>query len=175
MNFRAQTILAENLCCNREIGVIPDQLTKKKLSAFPGHNVEKTSWTTFHSWPSFMTQSWAKLKKNAKKGFKKFVKLLDHTCVCNDFTNFECEGQATGNGSYVNLQKLAWKNSWKSLWLNFFQRVFCHLEPLYDAKLDRHHHSYIYFFFCHYHLYLALLSQWLVPRVLWKFQFGYVK
>ena len=46
---RAQTILAENLCCNREIGVIPDQLTKKKLSAFPGHNVEKTSWTTFHS------------------------------------------------------------------------------------------------------------------------------
>ena len=49
-----------------------------------------------------MTQSWAKLKKNAKKGFKKFVKLLDHTCVCNDFTNFECEGQATGNGSYVN-------------------------------------------------------------------------
>ena len=54
----AQIVLAENLCCNREIGVIPDHLTKKKLSAFPGHNVEKTSWTTFHSWPSFMTQSW---------------------------------------------------------------------------------------------------------------------
>ena len=50
------------------------------------------------------------IEKNAKKGFKKFVKLLDHTCVCNDFTNFECEGQASGNGSYVNLHKLVqWK------------------------------------------------------------------
>ena len=55
--------------------------------------------------------SWAKFKKTAKKGFKKFVKSLDHTCVSNDFTNFECEGQATGNRSYVNLQKLAMKNS----------------------------------------------------------------
>ena len=51
-------------------------------------------------------------KKNAKKEFKNFVKLLNHTCVCNDFTNLGCEGQATGNGSsYVNLQKLAMKNS----------------------------------------------------------------
>ena len=43
--------------------------------------------------------------------FKKFVKLKDHTYACNDLTNFECEVQATGNGSYVNLQKLPWKNS----------------------------------------------------------------
>ena len=42
--------------------------------------------------------------------FKKFVKLLGHTYVCNDFTSFECEAQATGNGNYVNLQKIAWKN-----------------------------------------------------------------
>ena len=34
-----------------------------------------------------------------------------HTCACNRLTNFECEAQATGNGSYVNLQKLAWKKS----------------------------------------------------------------
>ena len=37
--------------------------------------------------------------------FKKFVKLTNHTCACNDLTNFECEAQATGNGSYVKLQK----------------------------------------------------------------------
>ena len=43
---------------------------------------------------------------------KKIVKLTDHTCACKNLTNFECEAQATGNGSYVNLQKLAWKNSW---------------------------------------------------------------
>ena len=77
------------------------------------------------------TTIWPNSKKTAKKGFKKFVKLLDHTFVCNDFTNFECEGQATGNGSCVNLQKLAIKNSLKSLWSNlFFSAVFCHLEPL---------------------------------------------
>ena len=50
-------------------------------------------------------------KKPPKRNFKKFVKLLDYTCVCNDFTNLECEAQAIGNGTYVNLQKLAMKNS----------------------------------------------------------------
>ena len=44
-------------------------------------------------------------------GFKKIVKLTDHACVCNDLTSFESEAQAPGNGSYVNLQKPAWKNS----------------------------------------------------------------
>ena len=39
------------------------------------------------------------------------VKLTDHTCACNDLTNFEHEVQETGNGSYVNLQKLAMGNS----------------------------------------------------------------
>ena len=43
--------------------------------------------------------------------FNKFVKSTDHTCACNDLTSFECEAQATGNGSYLNLQKLAWKTS----------------------------------------------------------------
>jgi hypothetical protein len=56
-----------------------------------------------------LLHNWAKFKKPAKKRFKKIVKLSDHTCACNDLTNFECEAQATG--SYVNLQKLAWKNS----------------------------------------------------------------
>ena len=37
---------------------------------------------------------------------KKFVKLTDHTCACNNWTNFECEVQVTGNGSYVNLQNI---------------------------------------------------------------------
>ena len=53
----------------------------------------------------------ANFQKPAKVKVEKFVKLTDHTCACNNLTNFECEAQATGNGSYVNLQKLAWKNS----------------------------------------------------------------
>ena len=43
---------------------------------------------------------------------KKIVKLTDHTSACNSLTNFEYEPHAmTGNGNYVNLQKLGWKNS----------------------------------------------------------------
>jgi hypothetical protein len=42
---------------------------------------------------------------------KKIVKLMDHTCAYNGLTNFECEAQATGNGSCVNMQNLAWKKT----------------------------------------------------------------
>ena len=58
-----------------------------------------------------LPHSWAKLQKPAKNEIQKFVKLMDHTRACNDLTSFECEAQAPGNGSYVSLQKLAWKNS----------------------------------------------------------------
>ena len=79
--------------------------------------------------------NWAKLKKNAKKGFKKFVKLLDHTCVCNDFTNFECEGPGIRKRKLCKFtQTCAMENSWKSLWLNLFWAIFCHLEPLCATK-----------------------------------------
>ena len=42
--------------------------------------------------------------------FEKFVKLTDHTYTCNDLTNFEYvvpDIDITGNGNYLNLQKLA--------------------------------------------------------------------
>jgi hypothetical protein len=65
---------------------------------------------------------WAKLKKPAKKRYKKFVKLSDHTCACNDLTNFECEAQAIAE---TCMEKLV-----KSLWMNFFSAVFRHSEPL---------------------------------------------
>ena len=39
------------------------------------------------------------------------MKITDHTCACNDLTSFEYESKAPENGSYVNLQKLPWKNS----------------------------------------------------------------
>ena len=34
-------------------------------------------------------------KNPPKMRFKTFVKLTDHTCACNDLTNFECEVKAT--------------------------------------------------------------------------------
>jgi hypothetical protein len=42
-------------------------------------------------------------KKNLPKiGLEKFVTLTDHTCVCNDLTNFEYGAHVmTGNGTYV--------------------------------------------------------------------------
>ena len=56
--------------------------------------------------------SWAKLQKPAKNVILKIVKLTDHTCACNNLTNFESEVQAKtrGNGSYENVLKLVWKN-----------------------------------------------------------------
>ena len=42
--------------------------------------------------------------------FEKFVKLMDYTCACNNLTNSKSEAQATINESYMNFQKLAWKN-----------------------------------------------------------------
>ena len=56
----------------------------------------------------------------------------DYTCACKDLTNFECEGQAIGN--YVNLQKLAWKNSWNH-WVNLFSAGFSFLEPPWVGRL----------------------------------------
>ena len=51
------------------------------------------------------------------------MKLTDHTCACNNSTSFECEVQAPGNKSYINLQKLAWKNSWKHFEWTYIRRV----------------------------------------------------
>ena len=58
--------------------------------------------------------------KNAPKiRFKKVVKITDHTCACNDLTNFEYEGHSTtGNGSYVNLQETCLEKLVKSLQVN---------------------------------------------------------
>ena len=54
---------------------------------------------------------------------------MNHTRDCNDLTKFECEAQATGNRSYVKLQKHTWKNSWNHLgWTSYFRRVFAILN-----------------------------------------------
>ena len=51
-------------------------------------------------------------KKPAKNEIQKFVKWTDRTNAYYDLTNFEGEAQAmTGNGSYLNMLKLACKNS----------------------------------------------------------------
>ena len=52
------------------------------------------------------------LEKNPPKTrLKKFVKMTHLTCPRNSLTNFEYEAHArTGNGSYGNLLKLAYKN-----------------------------------------------------------------
>ena len=70
------------------------------------------------------THNWANCQKPAKNEIQKFVKLTDRTCACNVLTNFECEVQATGNGSYVNLQKLLMENLVKSPWANLYLADF---------------------------------------------------
>ena len=52
--------------------------------------------------------SCAKRQKPAKNEIQKIVKLTDHTYTSNDLTNFEYVVlDINGNGSYLNLQKLA--------------------------------------------------------------------
>ena len=50
----------------------------------------------------------AKRQEPTKNQIEKFVKLTDHACACNDLTSFKYEKhEITGNGSYLNMQKLA--------------------------------------------------------------------
>jgi hypothetical protein len=44
-------------------------------------------------------------KSPPKMRYLKIVKLTNHACACNDLTNFECEAQATGNGSCEKLAR----------------------------------------------------------------------
>ena len=66
----------------------------------------------------------SKVKNPPKITFEKFVKLTDHTCACNNLTSSEYDVHGmTGNGSYLIIQKLAWKNLWNHFKLTYFWRV----------------------------------------------------
>ena len=52
------------------------------------------------------------------------MKLTDHTCACNDLTNFEREAQATEDGSYVNMQNFNGKTREITLVQLIFWRFF---------------------------------------------------
>ena len=79
----------------------------------------------------FTAHNWAKSKKNRQKRVQKFREIVESYLCKQRFHKFWM--WRAGNRKrklckfYRNLQ---WKNSWKSLWLNFFSAVFCHLEPL---------------------------------------------
>ena len=78
---------------------------------------KKRRWVERHTF-------WTNCKNPPKITFEKFVKLSGHTCVCNDLTSFEYEVQGmTGNGSYLKMQKLAWRNSWNHFKLTYCWRV----------------------------------------------------
>ena len=69
-------------------------------------------------------------KNPLKIRFRKIVKLTGHTCVCNDLTNFECEAQATGNGSSEHFWETCMENLVNHLGWTKFLVGFHHLEPL---------------------------------------------
>jgi hypothetical protein len=58
-----------------------------------------------------LPHSWSKWQKSAYNWIQKFVKLTDKTYACNSLTNFEYYVPSmTGNGNYMNLLELPWKN-----------------------------------------------------------------
>ena len=69
-------------------------------------------------------------QKPAKNWTKKVVKSTDHTYACSSLTNFQyVKNQIIGTGNYVNLLKLAWKNSWNRFNWTYFQRVLAWWNP----------------------------------------------
>jgi hypothetical protein len=52
-------------------------------------------------------ESWIIFQKPAKKKFKKFVKLMNNTCTCNDLSSFEHKTHSKETEINVNLLKLA--------------------------------------------------------------------
>ena len=72
--------------------------------------------------------------------FKKFVKLADHTYVCNDLKSFGYEAHIkTGNGNYENMPNLYRKKLLKKLWVNLLLAGFSYSEPLCGAIAALNH------------------------------------
>ena len=67
--------------------------------------------------------SWTKLKKPAKNKVKKFVKLMNHTCTCNDLTSFEYKTHSPET-------EICLEEHVKSHQVNSFLAGFSYLEPL---------------------------------------------
>ena len=65
-----------------------------------------------------------------KMRFKKFVKMTDHTCSCNDLTNFWYETRNERKWKLFEYAGLWFEKLMKSLWVNLFLAGFSHLEPL---------------------------------------------
>ena len=97
-------------------------------------------WVALPVAPARSSGPWRTARPNCKNPpkmrFKKFVKLTDHTQACNDLTNFEYVVHAmTGNGCYLNLQKLACKNSWNQFGWNYFRLVLAVAVPMVAGNL----------------------------------------
>ena len=123
-----------------------------------------------------------------KMRFKKFVKMTDHTCSCNDLTNFWYETRNDRKRKLFEYAGIWMEKLVKSLWVNLFLAGFSHLEPLCDATTKSsswsefflHCNSFIISFYysldrqkCHIwlHLYVAVfeglfVASWLC-QILW--------
>ena len=51
------------------------------------------------------------ITETRQKKSKKFAKLRNHTCTCNNLTSFEYKTHSQETEIVVNLLKFAWKNS----------------------------------------------------------------
>ena len=81
-----------------------------------------------HKSCTYIAQLW-QTSKTRQKLIEKFVKLMDHSCACNDLTSFEYEVHGmTGNGSYFNIAETCMKKFVKSLQVNLFLAGFSNLK-----------------------------------------------
>ena len=76
--------------------------TRNKKNVKKGHRILR-GWTEGAAGPNY--------RNPPKTKSKKFVKLTDHTCTCNNLTSFEDKTHPPETEIVVNLLKFAWKNS----------------------------------------------------------------
>ena len=60
---------------------------------------------------------------------------MDHTCYCNDLTNFEYQMRTmTGNGSYVDMLEFAWEILWNHMKWSFFGGFWPFRTPVWGRR-----------------------------------------
>ena len=68
-------------------------------------------------------------KNQPKITLGKFVKLIGHTCVCNNLTSFECQEHKNRKRKLCNSAENCFEKLVKSHQVNLFLAYFTHLKP----------------------------------------------
>ena len=124
--------ILNRVCCYRVVAMQEKRSSLKwmkwlALEAFWGLN--KAGLSHLKNASAAAATAGPNCKNPPKIKSKKFVKLMDHTCTCNNLTSFKCKTHPRETETVVNLLKFNWKNLWNHIKWNYFMAGFKYLEP----------------------------------------------